>query len=267
MSNELVTSRKKLNAVSTFLKKGKYMAAVQSVHDGLILFLKSQAMKSEREEFEEIIQKAVYALSSDAELRKIYPLVISYNPGKERALLDAMRELLQELQAALNESVQGDIQATMELKKKLLNDGQTHLDNEDYDKAKIIFDSLIADFGGDTDLKADIADRYLNAGQYQEAFHMLDDALRDDPNAIHLYNRIGMVLRKMKDFDTAEKYYLKALTLSSEDEYLHYNLGRLYYDWRKWGKMVKAAQHAVDINPDFAEAVKMLKFAQKKLAN
>ena len=61
--------------------------------------------------------------------------------------------------------------------------------------------------------------------------------LRDDPNAIHLYNRIGMVLRKMKDYDTAEKYYLKALTLTSTDEYLHYNLGRLYFDWRKWKKM------------------------------
>ena len=95
---------------------------------------------------------------------------------------------------------------------------------------------------------------------------MLDDALNDDPNAIHLYNRIGMVLRKMKDFDTAEKYYLKALTLSSEDEYLHYNVGRLYYDWRKWAKMSQAAQNAVEINPEFSEAIKMLKFAQKKLA-
>lgn len=264
MSNKLVNARKKLNATSTFLKKGKYMAAVQSVHDGLILFLKSQAMKSEREEFEDIIEKATSALANDAELRKIYPLVISYKRGQERALLDAMRELLQELQAALNESVQGDLQAVMEKKKKLIDEGQSLLDSEEYDKAKAVFDDLIANFGGDTDLKADIADRYLNAGRYQEAFHMLDDALKDDPNAIHLYNRIGMVLRKMKDFDTAEKYYLKALTLSSDDEYLHYNLGRLYYDWRKWGKMAQAAQHAVDINPGFGEAVKMLKFAQKK---
>jgi tetratricopeptide (TPR) repeat protein len=95
---------------------------------------------------------------------------------------------------------------------------------------------------------------------------MLDDALKDDPNAIHLYNRIGMVLRKMKDYETAEKYYLKALTLTSQDEYLLYNVGRLYYDWRKWDKMAESAQKAVEINPDFAEAVKMLKFAQKKMS-
>ncbi len=265
MSNELVSARKKLNAVPTLLKKGKYMAAVQGVHDGLIMFLKGSVMKNERDEFEEILRKVTYALNSDAELRKIYPLVISYDPGQERALLDAMRELLQELQKALNDEVQGDMEAIAARKKSLLEQGQTFLDNEEFDKAKSNFDTLVADFGGDTDLKADIADRYLNAGRYQEAFNMLDDALKDDPNAIHLYNRIGMVLRKMKDYDTAEKYYLKALTLSSEDEYLHYNLGRLYYDWRKWGKMAQAAQHAVDINPDFGEASKMLKFAQKKM--
>jgi len=266
MSADLIKSRKKLNSVSTLLKKGKYMPAVQAVHDGLILFLKNQVMKGERTEFEDILQKVTYTLNADKELRKIYPLIISYTPGEERALLDAMRELLQELQKALNDSVQGDLQAILTQKKAALEQGQQHLDNQEWDKAKGVFDQLVSDFGGDTDLKADIADRYLNAGRYQEAFHMLDDALKDDPNAIHLYNRIGMVLRKMKDYETAEKYYLKALTLTSQDEYLHYNIGRLYYDWRKWKKMAKSAQKAVDINPEFGEAAKMLKFAQKKMA-
>ena len=267
MSTDLVKSRKKLNSVATLLKKGKYMTAVQAVHDGLILFLKTQVMKSEREEFEELLKKVTYILNSDKELRKIYPLVISYDSGQERDLLNAMRELLQELQKALNEEVQGDLEAIQAQKKAALEQGQKHLDAQEWDKATEVFDHLVKDFGGDTDLKADIADRYLNAGRYKEAFNMLDDALKDDPNAIHLYNRIGMVLRKMQDFETAEKYYLKALTLTSSDEYLHYNMGRLYFDWRKWSKMASSAQNAVRINPGFTEAIKMLKFAQKKMGN
>jgi tetratricopeptide (TPR) repeat protein len=266
MSTELVKARKKLNSVTTMLKKGKYMTAVQGIHDGLILLLKTPTIKSEREEFEDLLKKVTYSLSSDAELRKIYPLVISYEPGKERVLLDAMRELLQELQKVLNEEVQDDMQAIMTRKQEGVDKGQALLDQQDWDGAKGVFDTLVKEFGGDTDLKADIADRYLNAGRYKEAFHMLDDALQDDPNAIHLYNRIGMVLRKMKDYDTAERYYLKALTLSRDDEYLHYNVGRLYYDWRKWAKMARAAEAAVRLNPNFAEAVKMLKFAKKKLS-
>ncbi|WP_419787456.1 tetratricopeptide repeat protein [Pseudodesulfovibrio sp.] len=266
MSNDLINARKKLNAIPTHLKQGKYMPAVQAVHDGLILFMKNPVMKGERKEFEEILDKVTMALNNDAKLRKIYPLVISYKPGEERALLEAMRELLQELQNALSDDVKGQMQALMGQKKKALEQGQQHLDNQEWDQAKSTFDQLIKEFSGDVDLKADIADRYLNAGRYQEAFHMLDDALRDDPNAIHLYNRIGMVLRKMKDYETAERYYLKALTLTDSDEYLHYNLGRLYFDWRKWKKMADSAQTAVNLNPKFAEAAKMLKFAQKKLA-
>jgi len=266
MSTDLITSRKKLNSVTTMLKRGKYMAAVQGIHDGLILFLKNPVMKGERDEFEEILFKVTQSLNNDKKIREIYPLVISYQPGEERALLDAMRELLQELQKAINDSVQNEAQAMIARKESDLKKGQEHLDNQEWDQAKETFDQLVSDFGGDTDLKADIADRYLNAGRYKEAFHMLDDALQDDPNAIHLYNRIGMVLRKMKDFETAEKYYLKALTLTTEDEYLHYNVGRLYYDWKKWAKMAQSAQNALNINPGFDEAGKMLKFAQKKMA-
>jgi len=266
MSTELVNARKKLNMVNTMLKKGKYMNAVQCIHDGLILLLKTPTIKSERDEFEDLLKKVTYNLNNDPDLRKLYPLVISYEPGKERALLDAMRELLQELQKVLNEEVQEDMQAIMARKREALEKGQSLLDQQQWDEAGKVFDALVREFGGDTDLKADIADRYLNADRYKEAFHMLDDALRDDPNAIHLYNRIGMVLRKMKDYDTAEKYYVKALSLSHGDEYLHYNIGRLYYDWRKWGKMARAAEAAVSLNPDFAEAVKMLKFARKKMA-
>jgi len=264
--SELVNARKKLNSVTTMLKKGKYMAAVQSIHDGLILFLKNSVMKGERDEFEEIIFKVTQSLNNDKKIREVYPLVISYTPGQERALLDEMRSLLQELQSALNDQVQGDMQAMLAKKASEVAKGQEQLDNQNWDEAKGTFDQLVKDFGGDTDLKADIADRYLNAGRYKEAFHMLEDALRDDPNAIHLYNRIGMVLRKMKDYETAEKYYLKALTLSSEDEYLHYNLGRLYYDWKKWPQMAQSAQNAVMINSGFDEAAKMLKFARKKLS-
>jgi len=266
MSTDLITARKKLNSVPTMLKKDKHMTAVQGIHDGLILFLKNPVMKGERDEFEEIIFKVTQSLNNDKKIREIYPLVISYTPGEERALLDAMRELLQELQKAINDQVQVDAQAMITRKQTGLDEGQSHLDSQDWDQAKGTFDQLVKDFGGDTDLKADIADRYLNAGRYKEAFHMLDDALKDDPNAIHLYNRIGMVLRKMKDYETAEKYYLKALTLTSEDEYLHYNIGRLYFDWKKWTKMAQSAQNAININPDFGEAAKMLKFAQKKMA-
>lgn len=265
MSAELINARKRLSSVSTNLKKGKYMAAVQAVHDGLLTMLKQSLMKSERTEFEELLRKVAYSLNSDNNLRKVYPLVIDYEPGKEKFFLDAMVELLRLLQEKMNEEAQLDIAALAARKEQGLAEGQKHLDNQDFDKAKSVFDKLISEFSGDVELKADIADRYLKAGRYQEALDLLEDALRDDPNAIFLYNRIGIVLRKMKNFETAEQYYLKALTICDDDEYLFFNMGRLYFDWKKWSKMAEAAERAMGINPEFTEAAKMRAFALKKM--
>ena len=265
MSTQLITARKKLNTVNTLLKQGKYMAAVHAVHDGLVLMLKSSLMKAEKDEFSELLASAVTSLNSDQDLRKLYPLIIRYNPGEERALLETFRELIEELQRVINEQAKEDMAKMEEMKKKGLEKGQKLLDAGEYDKAKKFFDRLVKEFHQDVDLKADIADRFLNKGRYQEAFEYLDDALHQDPNAMHLYNRIGIVLRKMQDYETAEKYYKKALSLAAKDEYLHFNIGRLYIDWGKWDKVEESALNALDLNKDFTEAEKMLKFARKRM--
>lgn len=266
MSTQLINARKKLNSVNSYLKMGKHMPAVQCVRDGLVLMLKASLMKAERGEFEELLKNATYSLNADSNLRKVYPLVINYEPGKERALLNALNELLQALQDAVADEAKQDIEALTKKREDGLRAGQEHLDREEYDRAQAVFNDLVKEFNDDTDLKADVADRYLKAERYQEALSLLETALRDDPNAIYLYNRIGIVLRKLGDFETAEKYYLRALAIRSDDEYLFFNTGRLYYDWKKWKKMGQAAKRALDINPNFKEAAQMLKFAQKKLS-
>lgn len=265
MSTELIKARQRLSAVRTQLKQGKSMPAVQAVHDSLIVVLKASLMKSEKDEFARLIGDAVNALNSDPGLRKIYPLVIQYTPGEEKALLDAIYELLQEMQNLVTEDAQKDLAELERRKAGMLGKAQGLLDAGKFEEAKALFDQLISEFPADTDLKADIADRFLKVGRYQDALGYLEEALRHDPNAIHLYNRIGIVLRKMQDFATAEKYYLKALEITKQDEFLYFNMGRLYIDWKKWAKVDEAAQKALEVNPQFAEAEKMRAFARKML--
>lgn len=265
MGNELQTARKKLNSVNTYLKQDKYRPAVQAVSDSIVLMLKSSLMKNEREEFADLLANATTYLNNNKKLREIYPLVISYEPGNEKALYESLQELLREIDAMVSEDAQGTMAAREQLKQTSLDQGQKHLDNEEFEQAQKVFDELLKDFNNDTNLKTDIADRYLKAERYKEALGLLETALEDDPNAIHLYNRIGIVLRKLQDFETAEKYYLKALNICSNDEYLYFNIGRLYFDWKQWKKMAGAAERALAINPEFDQATKMLQFARKKL--
>lgn len=265
MSQGLIKARKLLGGVGSQLKQGRYMPAAQAINDSIILVLKTGVMKAEKEEFGELFERAVYALNNHKEFRTIYPLVIPYKPGEEKALLACMKGVLSSLQDHVTEGAQQDVAGLEKFKTDELDKGQSLLDNDENNEARKVFNSLLKRFNNDTDLKADIADRYLRAELYEDAFSLLEDALEHDPQAIFLYNRIGIVLRRMKQFDTAEKYYEKALAICKTDEYLYFNMGRLYYDWKKWEGMRDAAHKALEINPDFAEAAKMKAFAVKKI--
>lgn len=48
---------------------------------------------------------------------------------------------------------------------------------------------------------------------------------------------------------------------------LYFNLGRLYIDWKRYDKAEKAAKIALNLNPEFIEAQKMLAFAKRKQEN
>lgn len=264
MSSELMNARKKLATVNTLLKQKKPMPAVQAVYDAVMAMLRSSLMKAEREEFQNLIDSAVHCLNSDKELRQVYPLIINYAPGSEKELVGILRELLQELQKNVSDEAKQMAEQIAHRRSDGLKKGQELIDAGKIDDAKKVLNKLIREFKDDTELRAEVADMFIKAGLHEDALEYLEDALANDPNAIFLYNRIGIVLRKMKDFDTAEKYYLKALELSDTDEYLYFNCGRLYYDWRKWEKMADAATKALEINPNFAEAEKMLNFANKK---
>jgi tetratricopeptide (TPR) repeat protein len=265
MSGELTNARKKLATIPSLLKQQKAMPAVQAAYDAVLIMLKGGLMKAEREEFQELLDSTVHILNSDKKLREDYPLIINYAPGEEKALLETLREILQELQKNVSAGAQQLLAAMEKRKREQLEKGQALIEENKISEAQKLFNALIKEFKDDTELRAEIADKFIKSGLYNEALEYLEDALKNDPNAIFLYNRIGIVLRKMKDFEAAEKYYLRALKINNKDEYLYFNTGRLYYDWKKWDRMAKAAQKALSINPNFAEAEKMLKFAQKKM--
>src|SRR5512145_708908 len=99
MSAELTKARKQITQVNTYLKQGKPLPAVNAVYEAVLAMLKAQLMKAERDEFSKLILQAVYQLNNNKELRQLYPLVINYAAGEEKALVESMRELLRALEA------------------------------------------------------------------------------------------------------------------------------------------------------------------------
>lgn len=265
MSTALTKARTQLNSIRTHLKQGKYHPAAQAYHDALITVIKEPLMKAEKEEFERLLMDNAHHLNNDKELRKVFPLTIEYTAGKEREVLEVIKEMLEVLLKETASEAQLLMSALEDRKKKELARGQKALDNGDFDQASEIFRNLTNDFSDDPELKADIGDRLIRAGRYEEAYEYLAAAIDESPESIHFYNRIGIALRKMGKFDVAEKYFSRAVKFAGRDPHLFFNLGRLYVDWQRWDKCAKAAAMALKLNPSFGEAQKMLNFAKKKI--
>jgi tetratricopeptide (TPR) repeat protein len=265
MSAELTRARQQLSQIRGYLRQGKVMPAAQAFQSALVIVLKSPLMRAEREEFERMFADAAHHLNNDAGLRALFPLKIEYLPGSEKELLDIIRELVTAVNNAAVTEAQEQLAALDARKAAGLEQGQAHLDAQEFDAAAAVFRQLSHEFKDDPQLRGEIGERFLKAGRYEEAFDYLAQALDLSPESIHLYNRIGIALRRLGRFETGEKYYLRALQYAGHDPNLLFNLGRLYVDGQRWDKVAKAAAAALRVNPAFDEARKMLEFAERKL--
>ncbi|MGX9366196.1 tetratricopeptide repeat protein [Desulfoplanes sp. PS50] len=92
----------------------------------------------------------------------------------------------------------------------------------------------------------------------------LDAAFEEEHK--HLFNDFGINLRKNNMLDQAIEYYERALTLSSNDENLNYNIARAYFAKGNFAKTVDYIIAALKLNRSMTESRKFLKYlAGKKL--
>jgi tetratricopeptide (TPR) repeat protein len=80
----------------------------------------------------------------------------------------------------------------------------------------------------------------------------------------HLFNDFGISLRKNKMFDQALEYYKRALELTTEDENLHMNVARAYYEMGELPNTVESLKRALELNPNLKEARQFWEFLEGK---
>lgn len=267
MSNELLRARSQLSTVSTLLKQGKLMAAVTGLFEGFGTYLHNLPglYKTEKEEFHTLINRSLGYLNADSNLRQMYPLVLKFELGKEKNLLDQLKTILNELQGTVAEEAKQQLEELLRLRENTFAEATQLIDSGDIARAKKIIHRLIKDDNEDVQLKLEAADLFMKRSLYEPALEFLELAYQNDPESVHIYNRMAMALRKLARFEDAEKYYLLAIEKTGQDEVLFFNLGRVYVDSKNWPKVAESAQKALSINPDFKEARMMLDYAQKQL--
>ncbi|MFW5993110.1 MAG: tetratricopeptide repeat protein [Desulfohalobiaceae bacterium] len=265
MSQELTKARSQLSSVHSLLKQEKLLSAVISLYEAVGTYLRTQLLKHEKTDFQRQLEKAVYQLSSDTNLRQTYPLVIQYEPGQEKELRRQIKMLLDELQEDNINEAKDQLVQIEEHKQSLLQEARQHLQNQEQDKAEQTVQRLVREYADNTELKIEISDLYLEHDLHQQALKYLKQAYQEDPDSVHVFNKLGIALRKAQKFELAEKSYLEALKKGPDDAYLLFNLGRVYIDWNKWKKAEQASQKALQVDPEFKEARQMQAFARKML--
>jgi tetratricopeptide (TPR) repeat protein len=71
---------------------------------------------------------------------------------------------------------------------------------------------------------------------------------------VYVYNRLGIALRKQGKWEEAVKEYQKALKVNSDDEAIHFNMGRAYLEGKRKALARECFQKVLKINPELNEA-------------
>jgi two-component system chemotaxis response regulator CheY len=106
---------------------------------------------------------------------------------------------------------------------------------------------------------SEMAETFLAAGLDQVAEELFLQAIDDAPQDVHLYNRLGVALRRQQKHRQALDCYQQALKLDPKNEKVHFNLGVLHFDLGEKDKALKAFRVALDLHPDFSEAQDFLR--------
>ena len=85
--------------------------------------------------------------------------------------------------------------------------------------------------------------------QWTKATEHYDQALFLNPRSVNVYNDPGVELAKHGMFDMSERYLIKALTITPDNDRVHANLGNLYLTQHKYVKALEYYESALALNP------------------
>ncbi|MBW1709764.1 MAG: tetratricopeptide repeat protein [Deltaproteobacteria bacterium] len=141
---------------------------------------------------------------------------------------------------------------------RIIDKAQEHYEKKEYLSAEYEFnraldldeENLRANFG--------VGKVYLSMGEPEKAVGVFEkvsqvEAVFEKKNK-HVFNELGIELRKLGLHRQAVSFYKKALSFVKDDEHLYFNIGRAYYmdgDINSAGKYVKKA---LKLNPSLPEA-------------
>ncbi len=103
------------------------------------------------------------------------------------------------------------------------------------------------------------AELHMERNQNNEAEEIFNTVLALRPDTINVYNSLGIIYRRQGRLEEALKAYQKAMKVHQNDEYIYFNIARVYLDMGDNLAAQKYLRHALKLNPDFTAAIDLLR--------
>lgn len=243
------------------LKRDDTIRALESLLAGLAEFNPRAVPGKVRFELEVILQECVRDLNRQPAVRALFEALaqssavqVPYTPGQEQKLLG----VLTILHKALSEHKEAERQNARDRREQrrdaLLQKGRDFLQTGDGPRGKSSLRKLAEEFGEEPGVLLQAAEMLFGGKFYFEAAEMLEQAIENFPKESKAYALATQSYMQIREYDKAEKIYLKALKQFGKHPRTLLNLAKLYAAWNKNEEAFRAAQEAYAKDASLQEA-------------
>lgn len=120
------------------------------------------------------------------------------------------------------------------------------------------------DFGKYEENLKRAAEIFAQQDRFEETKLIFADILKMHSSAINPYNSLGVALRQKGDFPGAIQAYKQAIALTPDDENIYFNIAKAYFSSGHKDKAKRYIKEALELNPEFHEARRLLAVLQGK---
>ena len=103
------------------------------------------------------------------------------------------------------------------------------------------------------------AEIHMERNQDSEAEEVFNTVLTLRPDTTNVYNSLGIIYRRQGRLDEALKAYEKALKVHRNDEFIYFNIARVHLDLGDSQAAQDYLRQALAVNPNFHEALDLLR--------
>ena len=159
----------------------------------------------------------------------------------------------------------------MKTLKEKIDQGMAAFSLGNLDKAEKAFIKALMIDDLNIDANYGLGEVYSEKKEYIKLRHVLNTLLGLDEafNQVHMQkiNSFGVSLRKNGHYKEAINFFDKALEINKNDEHLHFNMARVYFDKGEVDNCLTCLRSAVSINSNFNEAKQFISYCERKMVD